>query len=106
MATKMGIREFRNGFTTIARKAKEPVIVTNYDKVVGWYTPANRPQRSVSEILNDLKAIRRRTEARGVDVAGRLKTLGIEDETLFEDPWTEARPRAGGKRKATPRRRK
>ena len=104
MATKMGIREFRNGFTTIARKAKEPVIVTHYDKVVGWYTPANRPQRSVSEILDELKEIRRRTEARGVDVAARLKALGIEDEALFDDPWTEGRP-AKKKRKAAPRRR-
>lgn len=103
MATKMGIREFRNGFTTIARKAKEPVIVTNYDKVVGWYTPANRPQRSVSEILDDLKAIRRRTEARGVDVTGRLKALGIEDDALFEDAWIEAQPNAG-KPKASRRR--
>jgi hypothetical protein len=105
MTTKMGIREFRNGFTAIARKAKEPVIVTNYDKVVGWYTPANRPQRSVNEILDGLKDIRRRAEARGIDVAGKLRALGIEDETLFEDPWVEAQP-VKIARKAAPRRRK
>jgi len=102
MATKMGIREFRNGFTTIARKAKEPVIVTNYDKVVGWYTPANKPQRSVSDILDDLKEIRRRTEARGVNVSERLKDLGIEDDKLFDDPWNDARP-AKPKQKTTRR---
>ena len=105
MAKKMGIREFRNGFTAIARKAKEPVIVTNYDKVVGWYTPANRPQRSVGEILDELKGIRRRVEARGIDVSGRLKALGIEDETLFEDPWTQSQPTLP-KRKAASRRHK
>jgi hypothetical protein len=104
MAKKLGIREFRNGFTTIARKAKEPVIVTNYDRVVGWYVPANRPQRSLSDILDDLADIRRRTEARGVPVAKKLKELGIEDETPFDDPWLQARPRASERK--VPRRRK
>ena len=86
MATKMGVREFRDGFTTIARDAKEPVIVTNHDKVVGWFTPAKRSPRSVAEILDELSRIRREVEARGVDVAGRLKKLGLEDDELFDDP--------------------
>jgi len=98
MAKKMGIREFRDNFTTIARKAKEPVIVTNHEKIVGWFTPASRPQRSMKELLATLEDIRRRVEARGVDVGARMKELGLEDEYLFEDPWVEARP-AKAKRK-------
>ena len=103
MATRMGVREFRDSFTTIAREAREPVIVTNHDEVVGWFTPANRPQRSVGEILGALKDIRRGAEARGVDVAARLNELGLEDDTLFADPGGGARP-AKRKRKAARRR--
>jgi hypothetical protein len=103
--TKMGVREFRDNFTTIAREAKGPVIVTNHDAVVGWFTPANRPQRSISEILADLKEVRRGAEARGVDIAARLKALGIEDEVLHVDPWEDSRP-PKSPRKTTPRRRK
>ena len=92
MAKKMGIREFRDNFTAIARKAKEPVIVTNHEKIVGWFTPANRPQRSIKEILATLDEVRRSAEASGIDVGARMKELGLEDEYLFEDPWVEARP--------------
>lgn len=98
MAKKMGIREFRDNFTTIARKAKEPVIVTNHDKIVGWFTPASRPQRSIKEILATLDDLRRSAEVSGIDVGARMKELGLEDEYLFEDPWVEARP-AKAKRK-------
>lgn len=105
MATKMGVREFRDSFTQIAREATEPVIVTNHDAVVGWFTPANRPQRSVAEIVGELKDIRRSVEARGIDVGARLKAMGIEDETLFADPWGEAQP-SKRKRKAAGRRAK
>lgn len=86
MASRMGVREFRDSFTSIARDAIEPVIVTNHDKIVGWFTPANRPQRSVREILSVLEGVRRSAESRGVDVAGRLKKLGLEDDVLFDDP--------------------
>ena len=103
--TKMGVREFRDNFTTIAREAKGPVVITNHDMVIGWFTPANKPQRSVAEILADLKDVRRSAEARGVDVGGRLKALGIEDDALFADPWNEARP-GKGERKSPARRRK
>lgn len=90
----MGVREFRDNFTTIAREASEPVVITNHDRVVGWFTPASRPQRSIDEILADLRAIRRRAEARGVDVDGRLKALGLDDESLFGDgPRKKVKPR-------------
>jgi antitoxin (DNA-binding transcriptional repressor) of toxin-antitoxin stability system len=92
MAKKVGIREFRDNFTAIVRKAREPVIVTNHDRIVGWFTPANRPRRSIKDMLATLDDVRRRTEARGVDVGARMKALGLEDEYLFEDPWVEARP--------------
>jgi hypothetical protein len=92
MTTKMGVREFRDNFTTIARDAREPVIVTNHDKIVGWFTPAKRPPRSVAEIIAELDGIRRGVEARGIDVAGRMRELGLEDETLFDDPVRDSRP--------------
>jgi antitoxin (DNA-binding transcriptional repressor) of toxin-antitoxin stability system len=98
MARKVGIREFRDNFTEIARKAKEPVIVTNHDRIVGWFTPANTPPRSIKEILATLDEVRRSTEASGVDVGARMKELGLEDEDLFEDPWVQAKP-AKAKRK-------
>jgi hypothetical protein len=93
MRKRMGVREFRDSFTTIAREATEPVIVTNHDKVVGWFTPASKPKRSIKEILATLNDVRRRAESRGIDVSARMKELGLEDETLFEDPWVEARPK-------------
>jgi hypothetical protein len=93
MAKRLGIREFRDSFTTIAREATEPVIVTNHDKVVGWFTPASKPKRSIKEILATLDDVRRRAEARGIDVKARMKELGLEDDKLFEDPWVEARPK-------------
>ena len=99
MSIRMGVKEFRDRFTTIARTAKEPVIVTSHDKVVGWFTPSNRPRTSVKEIVAALDGIRRSMEARGIDVAGRLKALGLEDEEAFEDPWGEAQPARKKKRK-------
>lgn len=97
MASRMGVREFRDSFTSIARDATEPVIVTNHEKIVGWFTPANRPQRSVREILSELESVRRSAELRGVDVAGRLRKLGLEDDALFGDIAREA-ARTGPKR--------
>jgi hypothetical protein len=98
MAKKVGIREFRDNFTAIARKAREPVIVTNHDRIVGWFTPASRPRRSIKEILATLDDVRRSAEDSGIDVGARMKELGLEDDHLFEDPWVEARPaKAKGK---------
>jgi len=99
MATKMGVREFRDNFTTIARDAKEPIIVTNHDKVVGWFTPAQREPQSLDEIFKKLDEARRRVEARGINVSKRLRELGLEDEDLFDDPWTQATPAKRRRRK-------
>lgn len=92
MAKKMGVREFRDNFTAIARDATEPVIVTNHDKVVGWFTPAKREPKSVKEIFDELRAIRARVEARGVDVVGRMQQLGLEDDDASDDRWVQERP--------------
>jgi hypothetical protein len=99
----MGIREFRDNITSIARDATETVIVTNHDKIVGWFTPAKRPPPTMEDFLRGLEDIRRRAEARGVDVAGKMRELGLEDDRLFEDPLREAvpaksRPKAKRKR--------
>lgn len=99
MAARMGVREFRENFTAIARDATEPVIVTNHDKVVGWFTPAKRDPKTVREVMKILESVRRRAEKRGIDVAGRLKALGLEDETSPEDPLMLERPKRARKRK-------
>jgi len=94
MASRMGVREFRDNFTTIAREASAPVIVTNHDRIVGWFTPANRAQRSVREVLSELKAVRRSAESRGVNVEERLKALSLDDASLFADAPAPARARS------------
>jgi hypothetical protein len=92
MTTKMGVREFRDNFTSIAREAREPIIVTNHDEVVGWFTPAKRAPDTIEEVVRELAALRARVEARGVNVAARMKELGLEDSELFDDPWNQAQP--------------
>ena len=95
MATRLGVKEFRDNFTTIAREAKEPIIVTNHDRVIGYYTPANR-EPGADDWLRKMEqaaaAIRANAEAKGVDVAAVLKSLGIEYDEPFDDPWTEGNP--------------
>jgi hypothetical protein len=101
---KMGVREFRDNFTTIAREAKGPVIVTNHDRIIGWFTPASRPPRPMEEILAELEGVRRRVEARGVDIDARLKEIGLDDETLFGEPGKP--PRRAPSKSKTSRRKK
>ncbi len=98
MATKMGIREFRDNFTAIARDATEPVIVTNHDKVVGWFTPAKREPPSLDEMFKRFDAMRARLEARGIDVDKRLSELGIREDEEPKQPARRA-PRRKAKRK-------
>lgn len=95
MATRLGVKEFRDNFTTIAREAKEPIIVTNHDRVIGYYTPANRepPGSNWAAELREMgQRMRADAEARGVDVAAVMKELGIEDDEIFDDPWTQGNP--------------
>jgi hypothetical protein len=95
MTVRMGVKEFRANFTTIARDAQTAVVVTSHDKVVGYYTPARRdPDLPIDwdKLAADAQATRKKLERAGVDVAGRLKALGIEDDAPFEDPWTEGKP--------------
>lgn len=80
MPNRIGVREFRDNFTTIVREATEPVVVTSHDSVVGWFMPAKRAPKTVREALATLEAVRRRAEARGVDVGGRLAALGLEED--------------------------
>ncbi len=100
MATRMGVKEFRDNFTAIARDAKAPVVVTNHDKVIGYYTPANAdPSTGIdwTRLEKRAGAARARLEARGVDVAAQLKALGVEDDAAFDDS------RAPGRRVSKPR---
>jgi hypothetical protein len=95
MAIRMGVKQFRDNFTTIAREAKGPVLVTNHDKVIGYYTPSNREPLGdgwFSRLDEISRKLREDAEARGVDVAATLKALGIEDDKPFDDPWTEGNP--------------
>ena len=69
------------------------MIVTNHDRIVGWFMPASRPKRvDQGDSSQPSDDVRRSAEASGVDVGARMKELGLEDEYLFEDPWVEARP--------------
>jgi hypothetical protein len=99
MAIRMGVNEFRDRLMTIVRSAREPVIVTDRNKVVGWFTPSNKARVPVKKIIGSLDNIRRSMEARGIDVAARLKALGLEDDQAFDDPWVQARPRTKTKGK-------
>lgn len=95
MATRMGVKEFRDNFTAIARDAKAPVVVTNHDKVIGYYTPANSdPTAGIDWERFEAHAAeaRRRLEENGIDVAARLKDLGVEDDAPFDDPWVQGNP--------------
>lgn len=95
MSTRIGVKEFRDNFTAIARDAKGPVIVTNHDRIIGYYTPANREPPDKAWFENFDRAARKAradAEARGVNVAAALKELGIEDDAPFDDPWTEGNP--------------
>ncbi|MCC6920907.1 MAG: hypothetical protein IT548_17040 [Alphaproteobacteria bacterium] len=95
MANRMGVKEFRANFTIIAREAKAPIVVTNHDRVVGYYTPADKEPPGPDSFKRFVEAARRlraNTEARGIDVAARLKELGIEDDKPFDDPWAEGQP--------------
>jgi len=95
MATRLGVKEFRDNFTTIAREAKEPIIITNHDRVIGYYTPTDT-EPGADEWLRQMEqaaaAVRADAEAKGVDVVAVLKSLGIEYDAPFEDPWTEGNP--------------
>lgn len=95
MATRMGVKEFRDNFTAIARDAKAPVVVTNHDKVIGYYTPAHAdPTAGIDweRFEKHAAEARRRLEERGIDVAARLKDLGIEADAPFDDPWVQGNP--------------
>lgn len=63
------------------------VIVPNNDK-----TKCSIAAKSLAQVLGDLDDLRRGAEAKGVDVAARLKELGLEDDALFDNPLRQARP--------------
>ena len=88
MARKMGVKEFRDNFTTIVREAKGPVTITNHGKVVGWFTPARRPTpRAIRHMMTELEGVREAVIARGIDVDARLKELGLDE---LDPPWLVA----------------
>ncbi len=102
MAARMGVREFRDNFTAIAREAIEPVIITKHDKVVGWFMPAKRaPAKTVREVFEKLDQTRRGLEARGIDVDKRLRELGLDQEA----PHPEARSKSARSPTKRPKRR-
>ncbi len=92
MATRMGIKAFRDNFPAIARDARAVVIVTHHNAVVGYYTPTDRdPSVGIDWARFEQRAAgaRRNLEARGVRVAQELAALGIEDDVPFDDPWAQ-----------------
>jgi hypothetical protein len=83
MATRIGIKEFRDNFTKIAREATGPVHVTNQNKIVGTYTPAvlfpKPTAQSIKALNTAIDAIQADLAARGVDVAAKLRDIGINE---------------------------
>ncbi len=83
MATRIGIKEFRDNFTKIAREATGPLVVTNQNKVIGTYTPAvhfPKPTTQSIKAMDDaVDAIQADLAARGVDVAAVLREIGINE---------------------------
>ncbi len=78
---RMGVKEFRDRFSAIARDGRETVVVTSHNKVVGWYTPARGAATPEDRKARDkeLAAFRKRLAARGVDIVGARRDLDLED---------------------------
>ena len=85
MSMRIGVKEFRDRFTAIALQATAPVIVTDHDKVVGYYMPSYREppsEEDIAELCRISAEMRRGLEQRGVDVDTRLREAGLTDEDL------------------------
>lgn len=78
MTHTLGIREFRDNFTRIARDGGDPVIVKNHNRVVGWYVPATPDREARREAFDRLQAIKAEWRADGFDGEAALASLGMD----------------------------
>ncbi len=78
MIQTLGIREFRDNFTRIAREGGEPVIVKNHNRVVGWYTPARIGRTERDAAWERLQASKAAWIADGFDPEAALASLGMD----------------------------
>ena len=76
MPQTLGIREFRDNFTRIAREGGEPVIVRKHDRVVGIYTPVQRDKATRDAAYALLDAIQEKWRAERFDADAALASLG------------------------------
>ncbi|TKD52984.1 hypothetical protein [Sphingomonas baiyangensis] len=76
---KMGIKEFRERFSEIARGA-EPVEITNHGRIVGTFTPRLRDPERMREAVAAIRRWQEDMKGKGVDLEVDLAALGL-------DPW-------------------
>jgi antitoxin (DNA-binding transcriptional repressor) of toxin-antitoxin stability system len=78
--TRMGIKEFRERLSEVAR-GTEPVQVTHHGKVVGTFTPRRPfdPARA-AEAITSVRRFQDELRAEGRDPEAMLRELGL-------DPW-------------------
>jgi hypothetical protein len=81
MATRIGIKEFRDNFTKIAREATGPVYVTNQNKIVGTYTPKRHDPEALRRLMETIDI-----KASGVDVPAVMRKLGMTEDGEPIDP--------------------
>ena len=78
MTQTLGIREFRDNFTRIAREGGPPIIVKNHNRVVGTYTPV-RPDKAAREAaFARLDAMHAELMASGFDAEAAMASLGMD----------------------------
>ena len=79
MSHMLGIREFRDNFTRIAREGGDPVVVKNHKQVVGWYVPVKRPTpEAIERTITGLEAVQAEWRAQGRDLDADLASLGMD----------------------------
>jgi hypothetical protein len=79
MATRIGIKEFRDNFTKIAREATGPVYVTNQNKIVGTYTPKRHDPEALRQLMGTIEKMRADCLARGIDLEAEYRALGYNE---------------------------
>jgi len=79
MTHTLGINEFRDNFTRIAREGGYPVVVKNHKQVVGWYVPVKRPTpEAIERTIAGLELIQAEWRAQRRDLDAELASLGMD----------------------------
>ena len=83
---KMGIKEFRERLSDVARGA-ESVELTHHGRVVGTYTPKRRDPEKIKKAAASIQRWQDEMRAKGVDLEGVLADMGLDPygEPLDDD---------------------